>query len=156
MKVTLLFWNPVFSQSIDNQIITIKIGIFPQGKLNAITDIAGVKIGHFTLEKGDPVHTGVTAILPHGGNLFQQKVPAAIYVGNGFGKLASITQVQELGNIESPILLTNTLSVANAIDAVIIYTLTQKGNENIQSVNAVVGETNDGYLNDIRGRHITE
>jgi len=151
-----LFWNHIFSQSIDNQIITVKIGILPQGKLNAITDVAGVKVGHFTLEKGDTVHTGVTAILPHGGNIFQHKVPAAIYVGNGFGKLAGITQVQELGNIESPILLTSTLSVPTAIDAAITYTLAQNGNENIQSVNVVVGETNDGYLSDIRGRHITE
>ncbi|HRO83215.1 MAG TPA: P1 family peptidase [Niabella sp.] len=151
-----LFWNPALSQHIDNQFITIKIGILPQGKLNAITDVAGVKVGHFTLEKDDTVHTGVTAILPHGGNIFQQKVPAAIFVGNGFGKLSGFTQVRELGNIESPIVLTNTLSVATAIDAVITYTLTQKGNENVQSVNVVAGETNDGYLNDVRGRHITQ
>jgi len=134
----------------------IKIGVMQPGKLNAITDVPGVKVGHVTLIKGDSVRTGVTAILPHGGNLFQQKVPAAIYAGNGFGKLAGSTQVKELGNIESPIILTNTLSVAAATDAVISYTLSQKGNETVLSVNAVVGETNDGYLNDIRGRSVKE
>ena len=134
----------------------IRIGVMTPGKLNAITDVSGVKVGHTTLAKADSVRTGVTAILPHNGNLFQQKVPAAIYVGNGFGKLAGTTQVKELGNIETPIILTNTLSVATAINAVASYTLSQKGNENVQSVNAVVGETNDGYLNDIRGRHVTE
>ncbi len=127
-----------------------------QGKLNAITDVANVKVGHTTLKKGDSVRTGVTAILPHGENLFQYKVPAAIYIGNGFGKLAGYTQVKELGNIESPIILTNTLSVATAINAVIDYTLSQKDNKAVQSVNAVVGETNDGNLNDIRGRHVTK
>jgi D-aminopeptidase len=132
----------------------IKIGVLPKGKLNAITDIAGLKVGQVTLIKGDSVRTGVTAILPHDGNLFQQKVPAGIFVGNGFGKLAGVTQVKELGNIESPIILTNTLNVATAIDAVITHTLAQKGNENVFSVNAIVGETNDGYLNDIRGRHV--
>ncbi len=133
----------------------ITIGVLPAGKLNAITDVAGVKVGHTTLIEGNSIRTGVTAILPHEGNLFREKVPAAVFVGNGFGKLAGSTQVKELGNIETPIILTNTLSVSTGIDAVIEYTLTQKGNENIQSVNAVVGETNDGYLNDIRGRHIT-
>lgn len=134
----------------------IRIGVMQQGKLNSITDVKGVLVGHTTLVKADSIRTGVTAILPHEGNLFQQKVPAAIYVGNGFGKLAGISQVKELGNIESPIVLTNTLGVATAINAVITYTLSQKGNENVQSVNAVVGETNDGYLNDIRGRHVKE
>lgn len=134
--------------------MSIEIGVIPTGKENAITDVGGVLVGHTTLVKGDSIHTGVTAILAHGGNLFQQKVPAAIYIGNGFGKLAGISQVQELGNIESPIVLTNTLSVAAAMEAVITYTLNQKGNETIQSVNAVVGETNDGALNDIRGRHV--
>ena len=132
----------------------IRIGVLPAGNLNAITDVAGVKVGHATLIKDDSIRTGVTAILPHGDNLFQQKVPAAIYVGNGFGKLAGTTQVKELGNLESPIILTNTLGVATAMEAVIDYTLQQKGNEGVQSVNAVVGETNDGYLNDIRGRHV--
>lgn len=136
--------------------MNIKIGVMTPGKLNAITDVTGVKVGHTTLIKGDNIRTGVTAILPHDGNLFQQKVPAAIYIGNGFGKLAGYTQVKELGNIESPIVLTNTLNVATGISAVAKYTLAQKGNENVQSVNAVVGETNDGYLNDIRGSHVTE
>ena len=136
--------------------IGLRIGVMNQGKLNAITDVKGVKVGHTTIIKADSVRTGVTAILPHEGNLFQQKIPAAVYVGNGFGKLAGITQIKELGNIESPIILTNTLSVSTAMNAIVSYTLSQKGNENVQSVNAVVGETNDGYLNDIRGRHVTE
>jgi D-aminopeptidase len=134
----------------------IEIGVMAPGKLNSITDVAGVKVGHTTLIKGDSVRTGVTAILPHNGNIFQQKVPAAIYVGNGFGKLAGSTQIKELGNLETPIILTNTLSVPTAMNAVIGYTLDQKENEHVFSVNAVVGETNDGYLNDIRGRHVTE
>lgn len=132
----------------------IRIGVLPTGTVNAITDVPGVLVGQTTIIQGDSVRTGVTAILPHGGNLFQQKVPAAIYVGNGFGKLAGVTQVRELGNIESPILLTNTLSVAAAMEAGIDHTLQQAGNERVQSVNVVVGETNDGYLNDIRGRHV--
>jgi len=134
----------------------IQIGIIPTGKLNSITDVAGVQVGHTTLIKGDSVRTGVTAILPHNDNIFQQKVPAAIFVGNGFGKLAGITQVQELGNIETPIILTNTLNVATAIDVLVDYTINLKGNENVASVNAIVGETNDGYLNDIRGRHVSK
>lgn len=136
--------------------IPVRIGVLNKGKNNAITDVEGVLVGQKTLIKGDSVRTGVTAIIPHSGNLFQQKVPAAIYTGNGFGKLAGITQVKELGNIESPIILTNTLSVANAINAGITYTLSQKENVNVGSVNIIVGETNDGYLNDIRGRHVTE
>lgn len=132
----------------------IKIGVMQTGKLNSITDVQGVKVGQVTLIEGSSVRTGVTAILPHEGNLFQDKVPAGIFVGNGFGKLAGSTQVKELGNIESPIVLTNTLSVATAMDAVVEYTLGLPGNEKVQSVNAVVGETNDGYLNDIRGRHV--
>jgi len=136
--------------------IGIQIGVLPHGKLNAITDVPNVTVGQVTIIRGDSIRTGVTAILPHSGNLFQQKVPAAIYVGNGFGKLAGATQVQELGNLETPVVLTNTLSVPTAMDAIIDYTLQQKGNENVQSVNALVGETNDGYLNDIRGRHVTK
>jgi D-aminopeptidase len=132
----------------------IQIGVLPTGKLNAITDVAGVRVGHTTLWKGDSIRTGVTAILPHSGNIFQQKVPAAIFAGNGFGKLSGSTQVQELGNLETPIILTNTLSVSTAMDAVVDYTLHQKDNESVQSVNALVGETNDGFLNDIRGRHV--
>lgn len=134
----------------------IEIGVMSTGKLNAITDVPGVKVGNVTLHKGDNVRTGVTAILPHSGNIFQNKVPAAIYIGNGFGKLAGISQVQELGNLETPIILTNTLSVPMGIQGTVRYTLGLKGNENIRSVNAVVGETNDGGLNDIRGMHVTE
>lgn len=133
----------------------IKIGVMQKGPTNSIVDVAGVKVGHITLILGDSIRTGVTAILPHGNNLFQQKVPAAVYTGNGFGKLAGVTQIKELGNIESPVVLTNTLSVAEGINGIIQYTLAQKGNEQVQSVNAVVGETNDGALNDIRGKHIT-
>jgi D-aminopeptidase len=124
------------------------------GPLNAITDVAGVLVGHTTLIKGDSVRTGVTAILPYGGNIFQQKVPAGLFVGNGFGKLAGVTQLTELGTLESPVILTNTLNVSTAMDAVIEHTLLQPGNNNVQSVNAVIGETNDGRLNDIRGRHV--
>lgn len=134
----------------------IKIGVLPAGKLNAITDVPGIRVGHTTLIKGDSVRTGVTAILPHNENLFQQKVPAAVYTGNGFGKLVGTTQIRELGNIESPIILTNTLSVAAGMEAIISHTLSQKGNEAMQSVNAIVGETNDGYLNDIRGRQVQQ
>lgn len=133
----------------------IEIGVLPTGKWNAITDVPGVKVGQVTLEKGDSIHTGVTAIIPHSGNIFQEKVPAGIFVGNGFGKLAGFTQVEELGNMETPIVLTNTLSVGTAIQAVVDYTLQQPGNEKVYSVNAVVGETNDGSLNDIRGMHVT-
>ncbi len=134
----------------------VEIGVLRPGKWNAITDVPGVQAGHFTKIEGDSIRTGVTAILPHSGNVFQEKVPAAIYIGNGFGKLAGYTQVMELGNLETPIILTNTLGVPTAVNALIGYTLEQEGNENVRSVNAVVGETNDGYLNDIRGRHITE
>ncbi|AXY76002.1 S58 family peptidase [Paraflavitalea soli] len=134
----------------------IRIGVMAPGKWNAITDVPGVKVGHTTIVRGDSIRTGVTAVLPYDGNIFQQKVPAAVFTGNGFGKLAGTTQVQELGNLETPIVLTNTLGVATAMNAVIEYTLKQPGNENVQSVNAVVGETNDGYLNDIRGQHVTK
>ncbi|HTF27857.1 MAG TPA: P1 family peptidase [Flavitalea sp.] len=130
------------------------IGVMPIGRLNAITDVPGVAVGQTTLIKGDSVRTGVTAILPYQGNIFQQKVPAAIFVGNGFGKLSGSTQVTELGTLETPVVLTNTLSVPVAMDAVTDYTLNEPRNENIQSVNAVVGETNDGWLNDIRGKHV--
>jgi len=134
----------------------IEIGILKSGVNNAITDVSGVKVGHTTLIEGDSIRTGVTAILPHSGNIFQSKVPAAIYLGNGFGKLTGYSQVKELGNIETPIILTNTLSVPIASNALISYTLTQEGNSNVRSVNSVVGETNDGWLNDIQGRHIKE
>jgi D-aminopeptidase len=134
----------------------IHIGVLAPGTLNAITDVPGVKVGHTTINRGDSVHTGVTAILPHSDNIFQHKVPAGIFVGNGFGKLVGTTQVMELGTLESPVILTNTLSVSTAMSAVVDYTLQQKGNEKVFSVNAVVGETNDSYLNDIRGRHVKE
>jgi D-aminopeptidase len=134
----------------------IEIGVLPTGEWNAITDVEGVMVGHKTLIRGNNVRTGVTAILPHDGNLFQEKVPAAIYVGNGFGKLTGVTQVRELGNIETPIILTNTLSVPVAAHAVIGYMLNMPGNAGMRSVNPIVGETNDGYLNDIRGDHIKE
>ncbi len=130
-------------------------GIFKTGENNAITDVPGVKVGHVTIIEGDNVRTGVTAIVPHDGNIFRKKCPAAVYVGNGFGKLAGTTQIMELGNIETPIVLTNTLSVAQGLEGLITYTINQPGNENVRSVNAVVGETNDGGLNDIRGRHVT-
>ncbi|HPS96348.1 MAG TPA: P1 family peptidase, partial [Bacteroidales bacterium] len=130
----------------------VKIGVMKTGKNNAITDVPGVKVGHKTLISGEDIRTGVTAIVPHEGNLFRKKVPAAIFVGNGFGKLAGYTQVKELGNIETPVILTNTMSVAAALDALITYTLAQEGNGTIGSVNGIVGETNDGGLNDIRAR----
>ena len=130
-------------------------GIFHPGTYNAITDVPGVKVGQVTLIEGEDIRTGVTAIVPHEGNIFRKKCPAAVYVGNGFGKLAGVTQIRELGNIETPIVLTNTLSVAQGIEGVLSYSLNVKGNENVRSVNAVVGETNDGQLNDIRGRHVT-
>ncbi|HYJ87684.1 MAG TPA: P1 family peptidase [Pyrinomonadaceae bacterium] len=133
----------------------ITVGILPVGPLNAITDVPGVKVGHTTLIRGENIRTGVTAILPHSGNLFREKVPGAIFVGNGFGKLMGSTQVKELGEIETPILLTSTLSVPRVADALLDYVLALPGNEEVRSVNALVGETNDGFLNDIRGRHIT-
>src|SRR5215211_9299154 len=116
-------------------------GILPVGTWNAITDVSGVKVGHVTLNEGDDIRTGVTAILPHNGNIFQDKIPAGVIVGNGFGKLVGATQVEELGEIETPILLTNTLSVPRAAEAIIDWTLTQNDNENVHSVNPIVGET---------------
>lgn len=130
-------------------------GVFSPGPNNAITDVAGVKVGQVTRIEGDDVRTGVTAILPHGGNVFQDKVPAGVAVANGFGKLTGTTQIVELGEIETPVVLTNTLSVPRAFDALLTWTLGQPGNEKVRSVNAVVGETNDGYLNNIRKRVIT-
>ncbi len=132
----------------------IEVGMLKKGPLNMITDVEGVKVGHLTLKKGKNIRTGVTAILPHTGNIFQDKVPAGIFCFNAFGKLAGFTQVEELGNIETPIILTNTLSVGTGVEALVKYTIDQKGNEDVRSVNAIVGETNDGYLNDIRGQHI--
>ena len=132
----------------------IQIGVLKTGKYNAITDVEGVSVGHLTLNKGKNIRTGVTAILPHSENIFQQKIPAAMHIGNGFGKLTGYSQVEELGNIETPIILTNTLSVPMAADALIDYTLAMPENQDVRSVNPIVGETNDGGLNDIRGRHI--
>jgi D-aminopeptidase len=133
----------------------LKVGVLPTGPLDAITDVAGVEVGQTTIVRGNNIRTGVTAVLPHSGNLYREKVPAAIFVGNGFGKLAGSTQVDEMGNIETPILLTSTTSVPRVADAVISYMLALPGNEDVLSINPVVGETNDGYLSDIRGRHIT-
>ena len=130
-------------------------GIFETGRYNAITDVPGVTVGHVTCIEGDSIRTGVTAIVPHQGNIFRNKVPAAIYVGNGFGKLAGMSQVSELGNVETPVILTNTLSVAAGIEGAVRYTLMQPGNEQVRSVNAVVGETNDGRLNKISQMYIT-
>src|SRR6185369_10653762 len=130
------------------------VGVLPAGPLNAITDVDGVLVGHTTIIRGDNIRTGVTAILPHSGNLFRDKVPGAVFVGNGFGKLAGSTQVNELGEIETPILLTSTLAVPRVADFLIDYMLALPGNEDVQSINPLVAETNDGYLNDIRGRHI--
>src|SRR6266571_1419606 len=136
--------------------IGIIVGSIPTGPLNAITDVAGVRVGHTTIARGDSINTGITAILPHGGNPFREKVPAAIVVGNGFGKLAGSTQVNELGELESPIVLTCTLCVPRAADAVLTWLLGLPGNEDVRSANPVVAETNDGYLNNIRARPITE
>src|SRR6187397_2464186 len=133
----------------------VTVGILPVGALNSITDVAGVKVGHTTIVRGENIRTGVTAIVPHGGNLFLEKVPGAVFVGNGFGKLAGSTQVNELGEIETPILLTSTLSVPRVADFVIDYMLALPGNDDVQSINPLVAETNDGYLNDIRGRNIS-
>lgn len=135
--------------------VGLRPGILPTGTLNAITDVAGVKVGHTTIIRGENVRTGVTAVLPHGGNMFAEKVPAAVFVGNGFGKFIGTTQIKELGEIETPILLTSTLAVPKVGDFLIDHMLSLKGNEDVRSINPVVAETNDGFLNDIRGRHIT-
>jgi len=131
------------------------IGSLPTGQLNAITDVAGVRVGQVTVVSGDSINTGVTAILPHGGNVFRDKVPAAVSVGNGFGKLMGALQVRELGEIESPIVLTCTLCVPRVADAVLTWLLGQPGNEDVRSINAIVGETNDGFLNTIRNRPVS-
>lgn len=148
--------SPATAQRPTPREVGIVVGVLSPGPLNAITDVAGVRVGHTTIVLGDSINTGVTAILPPGDNVFQRKVPAAIVVGNGFGKLAGVTQVQELGELESPIVLTCTLCVPRAADAVLTYLLGLPGNEDVRSANPVVGETNDGYLNDIRSRPITE
>ncbi|HET9743594.1 MAG TPA: P1 family peptidase [Terriglobales bacterium] len=133
----------------------VRIGVLSPGPLNSITDVTGVLVGQTTIVRGDNIRTGVTAILPHAGNMFQEKVPGAVFIGNAFGKLAGSTQVNELGEIETPILLTCTLCVPRAADALLDYMLALPGNENVRSVNPLVGETNDGYLNDIRQRPIS-
>jgi len=130
-------------------------GILPTGKMNTITDVKGVRVGHFTLIKGEDIRTGATAILPHKGNLYQERIPASIVVGNGHGKLVGATQIWELGEIETPIVLTNTLSVYAGAEAILDWTLEQKGNEKVRTVNPVVGETNDGRLSNIRLRSLT-
>ncbi|MGH9467049.1 MAG: P1 family peptidase [Terriglobales bacterium] len=131
-------------------------GILPIGRLDAITDVPGVEIGQVTLDDHKNIHTGVTAILPHAGNMFQHPVPGAVFVGNAFGKLMGSTQIRELGRIETPILLTSTLNVPRVADALLSYMMQLPGNERVQSINPVVGETNDGYLSDIRGRHVDQ
>lgn len=146
---------PAHAEQVRARDIGIKPGILKTGVHNAITDVEGVLVGHVTLNKGDSIRTGATAILPHGGNIYQNKVPAAAVIGNGFGKMMGYTQIHELGEIETPIVLTNTLNVPRAADAILDWTLRQEGNEAVRSVNNVVGETNDAGLNDIRGRHLT-
>lgn len=162
LLVVLLTWATTIPQSVKTgkprpriRDAGVKVGVLAPGPLNAITDVSGVLVGHTTIIRGDNVRTGVTAILPHDGNIFREKVPAAVFVGNGFGKLMGVTQIRELGELETPILLTSTLSVPRVADALLDYMLAVPGNEDVQSVNAVVGETNDGFLNDIRGRHIS-
>jgi D-aminopeptidase len=134
--------------------IGLKVGSLASGPLDAITDVAGVRVGHTTIIRGDSIRTGVTVVLPPGDNVFHDKVPGAVYVGNAFGKLAGSTQVEELGEIETPIALTSTLNVPRVADALIEYMLALPGNEQVRSINPLVAETNDGYLNDIRGRHV--
>ena len=133
----------------------VRLGVLSPGRWNAITDVPGVEVGHRTLVEGESIRTGVTAIIPHPGNLFRRKTPAGVFTGNGFGKAAGFLQVRELGNLETPIVLTNTLAIAPAIEALVSWTLSRPGNEEVRSVNAVVGETNDGRLNDIRARSVT-
>jgi D-aminopeptidase len=130
----------------------LEFGVLPTGPHNAITDVSGVRVGHFTLQRGNRFNTGITAVLPHGGNVFHERVPAAVVVGNGFGKLLGSTQVNELGELETPILLTGTLNVPKVADGLISYMLSLPGMEEVRSINPVVGETNDGYLSDIRAR----
>ncbi|MCP9292417.1 P1 family peptidase [Gracilimonas sediminicola] len=154
--ILLFTFNSGFSQDRQRpRDLGIKPGILTPGPLNAITDVEGVQVGHKTIMEGDNIRTGVTMILPHDGDLFKSRVPAAVYVGNGFGKALGFTQIRELGEIETPIGLTNTLSIHTVANGITDYVLRQPGNKNVRSVNPVVGETNDGWLNDIRGRHVT-
>lgn len=156
LSVLLLLFNPSVAseEKPRSRDIGITPGVLSPGELNAITDVDGVSVGHVSLVSGDEVRTGVTAVLPHGDNLFQEKVAGGVYTANGFGKAAGFEQVRELGTIESPILLTNTLSVGAALSAGVQWTLSREGNEDVRSVNVVVGETNDGYLNEIRSQSI--
>jgi D-aminopeptidase len=160
LALLLLLVMPAMGQKVGEQPrprardIGLRVGVLPAGRLDAITDVEGVRVGHATLIRGEDVRTGVTAVLPHAGNLFREKVPAAVFVGNGFGKLMGSTQVEELGELETPILLTNTLNVPRVADALVEWMLALPGNEDVRSVNPLVAETNDGQLNDIRGRHV--
>jgi D-aminopeptidase len=158
LAMTAVFFNPDLSaqERQSARDLGIVVGVLQPGPLNTITDVAGVRVGHVTIARGDSINTGVTAILPHEANVFQVKVPAAVVIGNAFGKLAGSTQVQELGELESPVVLTCTLCVPRAADAVLTYLLSLPGNKNVRSANPVVGETNDGYLNHIRLRPISE
>jgi len=155
LTLCVVFISNAMAEQVRARDLGIKPGILKTGVYNSITDVEGVLVGHVTLDEGNSVRTGATAILPHGGNIYQNKVPAAVVIGNGFGKMMGYSQVKELGEIETPILLTNTLSVARAADAILDWVLPQSGNEEVRSVNAIVGETNDAGLNDIRGRHLT-
>src|SRR5512143_3192310 len=154
LALSILFAMPVNSQTSSDRPRArhagVIVGSLPPGPLNAITDVAGVRVGHATVVEGDRIRTGVTAIIPHAGNVFQERVPAAIHVGNGFGKLLGVTQVRELGELETPILLTSTLSVWQAADALVAWLLAQPGMKDVRSINPVVGETSDGFLSDIR------
>ena len=155
LLILVFWWGTSFAeQTVRARALGVSPGVLPTGELNAITDVDGVMVGHYTLVEGENIRTGATAILPHGGNLYQDKVPAAAVIGNGFGKMMGYSQIHELGEIETPIVLTNTLNVPEGAQAVVEWTLTQEGNGSARSVNAIVGETNDGYLNDIRGRHL--
>ena len=159
VTLALFFLAPnAASQEVDRpraRDLGVEVGIFPPGPLNAITDVEGVLVGQVTIVEGERVNTGITAILPHPGSIYHERVPAAMYVGNGFGKLLGVTQVRELGELETPILLTCTLCVWKAADALVEWALEQEGMESVGSLNAVVGETNDGGLSDIRARPIT-
>lgn len=159
LLISVAFWSLSYSAYAQSKRgrardYNITTGILSPGTWNAITDVPGVKVGHQSVDNGKDIRTGVTAIIPYEGNIFQDKASAAVYVGNGFGKMMGISQIQELGNIETPILLTNTMNAPKVADALIDYMITLPGNENIKSVNTVVGETNDGGLNDIRGRNV--
>lgn len=149
------FISQATAEKIRARDLGIEPGILKTGAHNAITDVKGVLVGHITLVEGGTIRTGATAILPHSGNIYQNKVPAAVVIGNGFGKMMGYSQIHELGEIETPIVLTNTLSIPRAADAILDWTLPQSGNEDVRSINAIVGETNDAGLNDIRGRHLT-